>query len=391
MILLFLSDISWYGLHQRPQHIALALARQWTILWIQPATLGSKSVFTPVSVEPNIHVVSVPAIPYNAKAGVIRAIAKMFSRVPLFRKFITLLQVRIVHKALSAVGRDKEPVGVVIHNFQLINLLDKFQPAFVLLDYLDNAFGFTSLPSHVEEYWKKAIQQSDVITVTSPTLKKQVERHRTGNIHLVGNGVEYNLFSKRPSAERPDDMPGGKPIIGYIGAVYPWLDYELIGYAADAMPGAEFVFIGPVHPDVASAIGQLRRKQNVRFLGLREYQKIPSYLHWFDIGIIPFKRNELTVAVNPVKLYEYSAAGKPTVVTGFSDDLEQFNETICIARSKEDFISCLNKALEKSKDQVFMSQLQSFARQHDWDLKTSAIIQLIQKQLASGIATTKDS
>ena len=390
MIVVFLSDIGWYGLHQRPQHIALALAKQWRILWIQPATLGTKSVSLPELVSPNIYQLTVPAIPYNARSRTIRKLAGFFGSIGLFRKFVTMNQSRLLKRALKQIGEPQEKTGAVVHNFQLVDLLDTLHPSFMLFDYLDNVFGFTALPDHLTDSWKKAIRLADAITVTSPTLQKHIEQVRSDNIHLVGNGVEYDLFAKIPSSERPADLPLGKTIIGYVGAVYPWLDYELIRYSADAMPECEFVFIGPTHPDVAGVIKSLRQKPNIKFLGLKKYQQIPSYLRWFDAGIIPFQRNELTVAVNPVKLYEYSAAGVPTVVTDFSDDLHQFKGAIFIAQSKNDFVAGLRQAVEKRSNVSFRTSIQSFAREHDWDSKTSMIIQLIHNQLASGNKTAKE-
>ena len=148
------------------------------------------------------------------------------------------------------------------------------------------------------------------------------------------------------------------------------------------MPEAEFIFIGPMHPDVASTISRLRQKSNIHFLGMKVYQQIPSYLQWCNVCIIPFQRNELTMAVNPVKLYEYSAAGKQTVVTNFSDDLAPFAGTVYIAGSKEEFVANLCKALERSADSSTVSSLKSFAREHDWNNKTSIIINLIEQHLS---------
>jgi hypothetical protein len=88
------------------------------------------------------------------------------------------------------------------------------------------------------------------------------------------------------------------------------------------------------------------------------------------------------MAVNPVKLYEYSAAGKPTVATNFSDDLAPFAGTVYIAQSKEEFVSFLRKAVERSTDASYISTLRLFAREHDWNMKTSVITHLIEQHLA---------
>jgi glycosyltransferase involved in cell wall biosynthesis len=197
----------------------------------------------------------------------------------------------------------------------------------------------------------------------------------------VSNGVEYSLFAETRDVPRPLDLPQGKPIIGYVGAVYPWLDYDLLKYICSEMRAVDFAFVGPIHPRVRSQVEGMAQLENVHFLGFKPYQSIPQYLRYFKVGIIPFQKTELTATVNPVKLYEYSAAGKPTVATDFSEDLLQFNERIFIAHSKHEFLTCLRMAIEKSENEPFVNDLKTFARNHDWETKTSLIIQLIQQHL----------
>jgi len=54
-----------------------------------------------------------------------------------------------------------------------------------------------------------------------------------------------------------------------------------------------------------------------------------------------------------------------------------------VASSREEFLRGLREALARSKDRHQRVALQSFARQHDWKVKTSAIIDLIRHQIAA--------
>lgn len=93
--------------------------------------------------------------------------------------------------------------------------------------------------------------------------------------------------------------------------------------------------------------------------------------------MIPFQKNELAAAVNPVKLYEYSAAGVPTVATDFSEDLLQYKDIISIARNREEFAEAVAQMQLKRRDAAFIQSLQAFARQHDWSTKASRILELL--------------
>ncbi len=382
MIILFFSDIPFHTLHQRPQHLAMELSRKWTVFWVEPAVMSEKIDFTPQKITENIYSLTIPVIPYNAKKKWIRYLARLLSHFFFFRTLITFWQLRLIKKALSDLKLVNQQMGVIIHNFHVIDLIKKLSPPFILYDYIDNAFGFTSLPNHIKHDWLTTLQLANVITVTSPGLAKQIKDASSKDVVYVGNGVEYGFFALN-NDPRPDDLPSGKPLVVYIGAVYPWLDYRLLDEVIRNLSEINFVFIGPVHPEVTAELDMLKRHDNVYVLGFKPYKMLPQYLHHVDVGIIPFQKNELTKTVNPVKLYEYSAAGMPTIATDFSDDIRSFSDIVTIVSSAEEFVASVKKLLTHTNDQERKERLQKFARQHNWKNKSDQIIDLIQKNILS--------
>ena len=382
MTLIFLSDIPWHGLHQRPQHVASRLSQRWPLLWVEPATLLKKTHFTPFRIEPNLHILSVPAFPYNARSGLIRILTWLLGGLPLIRWIVLRMELQILRRALRLLKANE--VGFFVQNFQLISIVDSFTPKIVSFDYIDNAFGFRRLPKYMHDAWLKTLKRADVVSVTSPTLKKQIESAHPAEIHVVSNGTEYEPFAFTDGRERPHDLPPeGNPIVGYIGAVNTWFDFDLLEHLLSTMKETQFVVIGHEHPDTKRILHSLASFRNFSFLGFRPYIAIPSYLRHFSAGIIPFKRNKLTEAVNPVKLYEYSAAGLPTVSTDFSEDLKEFAHLIFVARSHDEFAARMQEALQKSKDTAFIESLRTFARQNDWNAKAASLIRLIEIHLQS--------
>lgn len=377
MTLFFFSDISWEGLHQRPQHLARRMAKDYRVIWIEPIVLSKKPTFKPQEVIPNLFTFSLPAFPYNARQKWIKSLIYPLSKLSFIRWLLLKTQVLILRKVMSNLTIFDNQYIFFYQNFHFINLVKFFKPKSVAFDYIDNAFGFVKLPKHIMEDWKQTINISDIITVTSPTLKKQIEEIRKDNVHLVSNGVEYKFFSELNIQLTPPDLPINKPMIGYVGAVYEWFDFELLDYLCTKLPEVNFIIIGREHPDIINHIKQLQKNKNFFFLGFREYNLIPQYLHYFQAAIIPFKRNILTQAVNPVKLYEYSAAGLPTVTTNFSDDLLVLKNFISIANDREEFLLHLNNAMMQSKNSNFVESIKNFASQNDWDMKYEKIKQSI--------------
>ena len=79
---------------------------------------------------------------------------------------------------------------------------------------------------------------------------------------------------------------------------------------ARAYPDCLVLLVGN---DTASVGARLADEPNVVLTGEVPYDRLPYYLHAFDLAMLPFKVMPLTLATNPVKVYEYLGAGKPVV------------------------------------------------------------------------------
>jgi len=138
------------------------------------------------------------------------------------------------------------------------------------------------------------------------------------NAHLVQHGVDLEHFAKAFSAATtiPDDLKGAPgPIIGFWGLIADWVDLPLIRHVADAFSGGTVVLLG----DTKTNTKPLDGARNIRVLGRKPYADLPRYAKAFDVALMPFKVNELTLAANPLKVREYLAAGLPVVSTAIPE------------------------------------------------------------------------
>ena len=389
MTVLFCSDICWQSLTQRPQHIARRLATRGSVLWIEPITLGHRWSLRPVTAGPMLHVLSVPQLPMNARARWIRSLARVLSSIGPLRILLERMQTGLVRRALRSLGWSVHPSAALLQNFQLIGLVRRLAPGRIVFDYIDDAFGFGSFPPLVERQWQETLHCADRISVTAPRLRLLVEEslpETAPKIQLVPNAVEFERFSS-PSAA-PADLPSGRPSLCYVGSVYPWLDLELLERIARRYPHVQLVVIGRLHPEISTDVRALEKNPNFLYLGPRPYEEIPAYLHAVDAGMIPFKRTRLTEAVNPVKLYEYSAAGLPTISTAFSDDLQAFRKEILIGATHEEFLSLVPVALERRTQEAFRDTIKTFARRNDWEARARDIAGLLTGDAPAGETST---
>ncbi|MCA5892901.1 glycosyltransferase [Isoptericola sp. NEAU-Y5] len=168
---------------------------------------------------------------------------------------------------------------------------------------------------------RRVLRDADVVTVCSPTLARRKGRHRP--VVLVTNGVDAERYA-RP-APRPDDLPAGRTAV-YVGTLHgDRLDVDLCVRTARRLADddATLVLVGP------SALGAtdlgLLRDAGVLVLGARPWDAVPAYLQHADALVVPHVVDAFTDSLDPIKLYEYRAAGRPVVstpVAGFRESTD---------------------------------------------------------------------
>ncbi len=163
-------------------------------------------------------------------------------------------------------------------------------------------------------------------------------------ILLNKNAVNLEDFDK-VSDILPEDIQSilkqGKPIVGYYGAIATWLNYDLLNKLSKERPDYNFVYIGSNF----KGLSRLKNRENVFYLGEKDYKELYKYSSLFSCAIIPFKDGEIAKATSPVKLFEYMAVKKPVVCT--KDLLECYGyEGVFIAQNEDNFIEFVDKAIE---------------------------------------------
>ena len=190
---------------------------------------------------------------------------------------------------------------------------------------------------------KELCQRSDLVITTSMALQNKKEKWNKNTI-LVPHGVDFNHFNKAVTKELPcpeeiSRIP--EPRIGFFGLIRDWINLDLIAETAKNKKDWSFILIGDTDSSVDSS--KYKKIKNMYFLGRKKYEDLPGYCRHLNAGLIPFKVNNLTQAVNPIKLREYLSAGLPVVSTPMAE-VEKYGELVQIAGNMEEF----SKAIEKS-------------------------------------------
>ena len=243
------------------------------------------------------------------------------------------------------------------------------------------SFSPSELPLTNQEV--QLIKRVDQVFIHSPAL---LERKGHFNPHtlFVPNGVNYQAFAAQQ--DEPADLKKiPHPKIGYIGVIKTQLDFQVLLGLATRHAEWSFVFVGPkghLGPDAALA-EQLFKLPNVYFLGHKPIEVACAYPQHFDVCLLPYKANDYTKYIYPLKLHEYLAGGKPIVGTPIRSLLD-FEHVIKLASTQEEWSQALTESLapdEVSNDQT--EKRRSIARQVDWDTLVRTIAGSLCNRLGS--------
>ncbi len=315
-ILCFSHD--WTGDPLSKTHLMRLLSRHNRVLWVNSIGLRTPNVSksdiyralkklaasaTPIrEVEPNIFVLNPLAIPAYGQSAV-----RAFNR-----KFLAF-QVRRAMRKL----RFRSPINWVFNPAAAV-IAKQLNEELLIYHCVDEYSAFTGVAAEsLLSLEKQLLKQSDLVLVSAERLLHSKARLNPQTF-LVRHGVDFEHFRRALDRETttPEEIAAlPRPVIGFFGLIADWVDIELMAEMARRFPQGSLVVLGKVCTDV-SALEQL---PNVRLLGRKAYADLPAYCKGFDVALMPFRINELTLNANPLKVREYLAAGLPVVSTSIPE------------------------------------------------------------------------
>ncbi len=247
------------------------------------------------------------------------------------------------------------------------DLVDKLEGRKLLIyDCVDEHSEYTGFinKTTVTEMERELMSRCDLVFVTARGLY-EAKKNYARAIYFLPNAADVQHFMKVQDPETlvPAEIAViPRPIIGFAGVIKDWIDLDLVRETAQARPEWSFVMIGPVGAGVD--ISSLKSLPNIYFLGRKDVRDLPCYMKAFDVCINPFKINELTDKVSPLKFYEYLASGKPVVSVNMPG-VQDFRDVIYISNSQEEFVKGIELALEDTPEKI--KQRLGKALENSWE------------------------
>ena len=339
-ILCFSHD--WSGDPLSKTHLMRILARDNRVLWVNSigyrTPTASKADITRAfkklkaatdslsEPERNIFVLNPLAIPVYGRPG----IRDLNRRLLRFQ----------VKRAMRKLGFQR-PINFVFNPAAAViaGALGEEQLVYYCVDEYTAFSGVSS--TSLGELEEQLLRQADLVIVSADALYQSKSKIKPDTV-IVRHGVDFDHFRKAldPSTVVPSEIENlPRPVIGFFGLIADWVDVDLMAHVAKEFPQGSLVVLGKSTTDMSVLEGI----PNVHILGRKTYESLPAYCKGFDVALMPFRINELTLNANPLKVREYLAAGLPVVSTAIPE-VEVLG--LCrIGRDQESFVNEVREAL----------------------------------------------
>jgi teichuronic acid biosynthesis glycosyltransferase TuaH len=296
----------------------------------------------------------------------------------LFRTALKLNESLIIKKLEAIIARYniRDFIYINSFNFHYPDIAAKLRPSLVLYHCLDPmVLPFNSKHGVVSE--DRLVRTSDLVICSSKQLYVDKKKDNP-NTYFIANAANLEHSSKALRAELPV-YPAiaalKKPVVGYFGAIERRIDYRLMEEVIRKNPDKSFVFVGP--EDKQFIPDWFYQAENVHFTGAVAYEYMPAVIKGFDVALIPFKKDDVSASIFPLKLFEYLGAGKPVVAIDFNPDLVEFTgDTVIYCADPDSFARATEDAVRQDSEALKARRLK-IASENTWEKRIDILAEII--------------
>ncbi|MCZ2127927.1 MAG: glycosyltransferase [Anaerolineales bacterium] len=192
----------------------------------------------------------------------------------------------------------------------------------------------------MRQFWRGGGRK--LMTVTVSALEKALRRSTKFEfpkeaLLIAPNGVELERYADLPSppeARRRLNL-NENLTVGFTGHIYPGRGADLLFELAKRLPAVNFLWVGG-SPEL---VGEWQKKlrdanaTNVTMTGFVQHEVVPLYQAAADVLLMPYSRSiaassgqDIAEVINPMKMFEYMAAGRSILSADLPSIREVLNE-----------------------------------------------------------------
>ncbi len=288
-------------------------------------------------------------------------------------------------QAMASLGMQR-PI-VWLSRPEMVDLVGLFHEQLTIYHVVDEYTAYQGVTEELARWLRKLEEQLlrrvDMVIVVSPAL---LEDKQPSNPHtyLVPNGVDLAAFEcalSGVSAGPEDLLTIPEPRLVYAGLIGSRLDLALLLTLSQSRPDWSFVMIGQVDErGCQNELGNLRDLPNVHWLGVKPPSVVPGYLLACQVCLLPYRHSIESDHIDPLKLYEGLASGKPIVSTPIPAVLP-YGHLVRLASTPGEYEAAISAALAE-QDEEMAAKRRTAAAANTWDMRVEQLSDLIRIHLS---------
>lgn len=361
MKLIYLSPVPYASFAQRPHKFVLWFLSRYggSVLWVDPYPTRLPRMEDFGRLRRNEYVASAGGCPDLA---VIKPFALPIEPLPL-SGIINRIFWSGAQRRIKQFAHDDTILAIGKPSLLALSILEKLPNVPSLYDAMDDFPAFHSgLSARAMKACEAELVGRVTTMFTSSTALHRRWCHIRPDVQLIHNGLDNDILPSPKSSSSHD-----RKILGYVGTMGSWFDWEWIRQLAIVRPKDTIRLIGPVISGIPPSL-----PENVELKKPCEHAEALAAMRDFDVALIPFKRNDLTESVDPIKYYEYRALGLPVLSTDFGEMAyrrEERGTYICPAEAA--IQNVVSEALMYSADETDVA---AFRVNNSWMARFDAAI-----------------
>lgn len=355
---LYLMNVDWKWIKQRPQFIAEELSRRCKLICVSPHWYNRKRLQTREDSSLNaINMREFFGVPFGNKSIAVRKInnglRSIFTWCILKKYQPDLLYVTAPEQYGAWMKRYK---GKIIY------------------DCMDNHVALSKNEKAkfiIKKKERKLTGCADIVLASSIKIKENLvsNYHKDpSKIFIVRNGYGGELLDK--SREVCNNNENRYLKLGYIGTVSSWFDYDLLLDSLKRNDELEYHIIGPILG------GRKVYHKRIIYEGVIEHSDLDKKVAEYDGLIMPFVVNDIVAAVDPVKLYEYINFDKP-IITIYYNEIERLRPFVYFYRNADEFDKAIDKIRHDGKPKYSEEERLRFLKDSSWNSRVKEIENII--------------
>lgn len=365
MDLIYFSPVPWNSYTQRPHEFVKSLAKSTAvnnILWVNPFPTRLPRINDLIrrpnltrsksdNKLPKLTVINVPSLPVEP--------------LPILRQLNSFLWKRVKAQLLNFSHASSDHLMIAIGKPNRLGLwLLKNREAHInLYDRMDDfSLFYSGISKLAMKSWEdQTVKQVDRVMVSAKHLSMDISELNS-DITVIENGYD---MSSLPVPEKRNSDSTQPVILGYVGSIAKWFDWELTIALAKNNPECIIRLIGPRFVPTPPL------PKNIELVEACPREELIEQIKLFSIGIIPFKNNSLSQGVDPIKFYEYRGLGKPVLSTQFGSMPEHAKHGGVVFFEDTNLNECVSQTLDVTPTPT---EVEAFRIANDWSTRFEQII-----------------